>query len=467
MPNKVARSSKLASRVPRQKIIAKGSEGQRVRLGLLKGSTIVFFTAGYEGKRFVYERAAALGIKSIIIDSPDSWSQTLVNEGIITKFIPIDMSLSSEEVYNLASKAISALDVDGIATVVELSVPITARLAEALGLPGPSPAAVDRARDKSSTRKALKEAGLPTPAHACITSASDLEAAAAVVGFPAVLKPISGAASLGVKKVVSEADLRIAYDEVDKELRTLVVSSGALVKDTGNGGVQANNVIGTTFLLEQYLDGDEVDVDVVMAEGEWRYAAVSDNGPTLEPYFNETWAVTPSLLPRQKQHELRELAINCVKALGFQDGVFHVELKYTSRGPHLIEVNARMGGGPVHATNLRVWNVNLVDETLLAAAGIPSRPDVPRLPLECIANADVNTLRSGTLKNLAFLEVLKGRDGVVSFSPHVRAGDVVVGPADGLPTWLVEIVATRPTPEEALSFLLKLEEEIQAKIELI
>lgn len=30
----------------------------------------------------------------------------------------------------------------------------------------------------------------------------------------------------------------------------------------------------------------KVDVDVVMSGGEWRYAAVSDNGPTLEPYFN-------------------------------------------------------------------------------------------------------------------------------------------------------------------------------------
>jgi hypothetical protein len=37
----------------------------------------------------------------------------------------------------------------------------------------------------------------------------------------------------------------------------------------------------------------------------------------------------------------------CSQALGFHMGVFHVEAKYTSRGPRLIEVNARMGGGPV------------------------------------------------------------------------------------------------------------------------
>jgi len=214
------------------------------------------------------------------------------------------------------------------------------------------------------------------------------------------------------------------------------------------------------------MGGEEVDVDIVMSDGEWQYAAVSDNGPTLEPYFNETWAVSPSLLPRQKQVALKELAIGSVKALGFTDGVFHVECKYTSIGPHLIEVNARMGGGPVYSTNLRTWNVCLVEETLFCAVGIPARPDVPKEPRECIANSDVNALRSGRLLNLGFLDPLRDREGVISFNPHVGAGEDIVGPADGLPTWLVEVIVSRPTPREALDFLFELEGEIQALVQL-
>ena len=53
-----------------------------------------------------------------------------------------------------------------------------------------------------------------------------------------------------------------------------------------------------------------------------------------------------------------------------------MELKYTARGPRLIEVNCRMGGGPVRLTNLLVWGVDLVEEHLLTTAGIPSRPPV-------------------------------------------------------------------------------------------
>lgn len=40
------------------------------------------------------------------------------------------------------------LHVDGVVTFCEMAVPLVSRLAEALGLPGNTPAAVDAARDK-------------------------------------------------------------------------------------------------------------------------------------------------------------------------------------------------------------------------------------------------------------------------------------------------------------------------------
>ena len=49
----------------------------------------------------------------------------------------------------------------------------------------------------------MKRAGLPTPANHLIRSTADVSKAAEVVGFPAVIKPISGAASEGVVRVDS------------------------------------------------------------------------------------------------------------------------------------------------------------------------------------------------------------------------------------------------------------------------
>lgn len=478
-----AQSSQWSSRllscvslVSRETITKHASEGRQLRLSQLRGATIVFVTAGYADKRFVFERAHELGVRSVIVDQPDSWSRALVDEGLITRFIPIDTSSSSDEMYSEALQAIKRLGeelatdcvdgVDGITTFAELSVSIVARLAGALQLPGHQLASVSNARDKCQTRTALRRANLPTPRFARITSEADLDAAARKVGFPAVLKPVGGAASLAVKKVVSRTDLTHVYSDMRAELGELVVIDGALVKrnDTSSASVPAITLIGTCFLLEQYLDGDEVDVDIVMSDGEWRYAAICDNGPTEEPYFSESWAVMPSLLPRSQQVELRDLAVDCVKALGFTDGVFHVECKYTSHGPHLVEVNARMGGGAVYKANLNTWNVDLVQETLLAAVGIPSRPDVPEQPLQSIAYSDVCASVSGTLSDMSFLEVLQDREDIVSYSPHVKPGSEIVCVADGMPTWLVEIVVSKATPREALDLMMHLEAEVKAKV---
>jgi carnosine synthase len=90
-----------------------------------------------------------------------------------------------------------------------------------------------------------------------------------------------------------------------------------------------------------------VDVDLVLSNGVPVYGAITDNWDTIPPYFNETGSNCPSILPRSQQKELIGLAVASVQALGLSLGVFHVELKYTSRGARLIEVNARMGGGPV------------------------------------------------------------------------------------------------------------------------
>lgn len=70
-----------------------------------------------------------------------------------------------------------------------------------------------------------------------------------------------------------------------------------------------------------------------------------------------------------------------------------------------MQVNARMGGGPVYAMNQYVWGVDLVEEQLLGACGIPSRPYLSRVPQKCIAEFSVNAQKSGTLQNTDWVDV--------------------------------------------------------------
>ena len=70
-----------------------------------------------------------------------------------------------------------------------------------------------------------------------------------------------------------------------------------------------------------------------------------------------------------------------------------------------MQVNARMGGGPVRLMNQLVWGVDLVEEQLLASAGIPSRPYLSRRPDKYVAEYSVNAKRTGILKHVDFLQV--------------------------------------------------------------
>lgn len=57
----------------------------------------------------------------------------------------------------------------------------------------------------------MEKAGLPTPKHYKIKCEEDVPLAGEHVGFPAVIKPISGAASIGVIRVNNVDDLKAAY----------------------------------------------------------------------------------------------------------------------------------------------------------------------------------------------------------------------------------------------------------------
>merc|ERR1712072_146735 len=278
-------------------------------------------------------------------------------------------------------------------------------------------------------RKRLKEANLPTPSSAMVYSKDELE------------------------KV---------YNSVLTVLQTCTLLDVNGVEE-GHGGESFMNEV----MMEQYLDGDEVDVDIILSNGEATYAKVTDNLPTLEPWFNETGACTPSILPQSKQEDLVKTSIKMLKALGLTSGVMHVELKYTTtNGPQLIEVNARMGGGPVRDMNLDVWGVDLVEEHLMTAVGLPALPQLPPKPLTCIGQYSVNAKKSGILGKGIEEVMAKTREmeDVVSCEPFVKPGDRVVGIDDGMPSWICDITVKKDTPEEALAYVLKIESDFEQPI---
>ena len=70
----------------------------------------------------------------------------------------------------LAGLTSLSMTIDGVCTFWEDDVPVVARVAAALGLPGNDPEAIDAARSKRLTLLETEKKGLPTPRFASISA---------------------------------------------------------------------------------------------------------------------------------------------------------------------------------------------------------------------------------------------------------------------------------------------------------
>ena len=116
---------------------------------------------------------------------------------------------------------------------------LTARLREALGLPGLSVSQAIAFRDKERMKQVLDAAGIRTPWHASARSFGEVrEAARRRAIFPLIVKPISGAGSADTHRVDS-------FEELEAVLPTL-------------GHVEKVSV-------EEFIEGEEFTFDTICA----------------------------------------------------------------------------------------------------------------------------------------------------------------------------------------------------------
>jgi biotin carboxylase len=389
------------------------------------GATVVVVGAGYLGKRRIYERIAELGARIAVVDETGHWSQRLVADGLAAHWIaaPIVGDADADAAAVVDALAAEGIRPDAVLTFWETSVPVAARAAAALGLPGNPVAAVDAARSKLRTREESARAGLPTPRSQRVRSLDELFAAAEEIGFPSVVKPEFGASAVGCVRIDSFESLPGVYKIVRSELATTDVVD-----------LRAGN----DLLLEEYLDGVEFDVDLVLHDGECVFSSVSQNWPTAEPSFQETGLHCPPDHGAKPVRRLVQLCVETVKAFGFRCGVLHVEGKCTSRGPRIVEVNARMGGGRIHQIVKAVWGVDLIEAHVRGALGLPQQLAPSRKPRCAVVNALLYAPATGRLAALDLTEDTKADLGpLVDVAADV--GQEVDGPDRVFATALAEV----------------------------
>lgn len=278
----------------------------------------------------------------------------------------------------------AVLGFDGVLTSCDYYLPVAARIAGRLGLPGPGPEAVESACRKDLTRRALADAGVPGPRFAVCTQWAEVARAAREIGYPLVVKPVDLCAGMFVRAVADEAALAAAF----RALAEFPVNARGQRRDPA-------------VLLEEFLDGPEVSVETVSYGGTVEVIGVTDKSVGGAPAFIETGHMFPADLAPTALADAERTALDALKALGLTDGtVAHTEIKLTPAGPRPVEVNPRPAGNRITELIRHVTGVDLAAALVDVALG--RAPDLRRTDTG-LRSAAIGFLvpdRAGTLRAL-------------------------------------------------------------------
>jgi len=365
-------------------------------------------------KKFFIKKVRNLGVKIILLGKEAATFQPLVDFIIVADTTNYTASLSALEAFLQAN---SDIKLDGVGTFLEDDVLLTAKIADKYRLIGPTYKVANLARNKYSFREFCQKNNLPTIKHKELKNGRDLEEVINNFSFPLVVKPAYGAGSAFVVRVNNEEELRESCDYIKKQLSPKIESA---LND------------GLTVFVEEYIDGDEVDLDILIQNGKIKFCALSDNGQTNEPFFIETTRMTPSNLPAKNQAQLLALADETLEKMGILNGCIHFEAKSTPKGPIPLEINLRMGGDEVYYSLKVAWRVDLIENYIKIICGVYiPKFEFPAGPYEYLAAETFSSSYSGILVNLEIDDSLKRLNFLEEFQFGKKIGDSVLVPPDG------------------------------------
>lgn len=284
---------------------------------------------------------------------------------------------------------------------------------ERLGLDRTPSAPILIGRNKFVSRAVLAEAGLPTPRYALLSSVDQVPRVAAEVGFPAVVKPVSGTASHLVLTVSDEAGLREAYQTLAQRLPTGPL--GHLYRQPLDGGPHGTIDPSTTVLVEHFLDGREFCIDLIIRDGQLETMPLVDKALLDEQYFELAFVSPPLDLSPDKEQQIRACAESAVRTLGLNNTFAHVEIiDDATLGPTIVEVNAGRPGGmaPMMLYDLTT-GIDTLAEHLSVLRGAPSPRKPPKLPMP-LATLVVYARQDGMLRAVHGIDEVQEHPDVIT-----------------------------------------------------
>jgi D-alanine-D-alanine ligase len=379
----------------------------------LIGKTILLVNAGTIKKRFILQRLKKLDLKVVCLNKEKNWAAPYIDHWILA-----DNNNQTECISAIKEFIANNPDIkiNGVVTFWEDDVLLTSKIADKFNFIGTPYNIAKRVRNKYLFREFCQENGIPAPKHLLARSLQEIQNLPENFSFPLVIKPVYGASSAYVIKVNNKEELINTYNYIKKNISVNIESA-------------LNE--GLDIFVEEYIEGDEVDVDVVLQNGKIKFYSISDNYQTQEPFFVEIGQSIPSSLPFYKQQELLDQAEETLEKLGIQNGLAHWEAKSTPNGPVPIELNLRMGGDYIYSYIRGCWGVDMIECALKVALGEYIKIKKPENPIKYIIGQDFRPEYSGVLISANINYEIEKWPCVEEMHFYKEIGDPIFAPPEG------------------------------------
>lgn len=317
---------------------------------------------------------------------------------------------------------------------------------------------------KSNMRDRLKQCGVPIPAYYAVKDFVDFSDAVDRLDGQCIVKPADNAGSRGVV-LLNRMDMMVdigdgtrvllEYTNQEQSLRTQAKRIAAYAKYLDEAKKRAyyysrENARGGTVMVEEYMQGPEVSVEVMVMGGEPHILTITDKYITPPPYFVELAHCEPSRLDTQTQDQIREIAAQAVRAIGIDNAPAHVEIKVTEDGPKIVELAARLGGDFITSKLVPLsTGIDMVGASVLLATG--EKPDLTptRKRGAAIHFIHAKEEQRGVLKKITVPEALYGAEGVEEIALYKKPGEAVQGTHSSNDR-LGHVITVGETPEDAM-----------------
>jgi biotin carboxylase len=237
-------------------------------------------------------------------------------------YLQVPRLLDDDDVVERVHGWMRGREVDRVLANWEVMVVSAARLRERFGVPGMSVDTVNGFRDKQLMKERVAAAGLRVPQSVRIRTSKEARAAAERLGYPLVLKPISGAGSADTYRVNSN-------DELEDVLRRMPHVAEASI--------------------EEFIDGDEFTFDTVCIGGKPAFQNVAQYLPKPLIARSNEWISPVIITVRDLAQPVLsaglKLGASVLDALGMGDGFTHMEW-FRKPGGEVVfgEIGCRPGG---------------------------------------------------------------------------------------------------------------------------